>query len=414
MITQQIQREYGNRYVQRIVAHIQRRRAEAAQRNSNIRLVDPDRQVVESQINDSPESEYEGDATAARSAVVPVVSSDLSQAPQDLRRWVRPGEDTEANRFLDNLDGMGKSIVELRTRSNELSTSVPAALRVHWVVGVGGRRIEAYQTASDIGAEIGTALRLAKPGTPTLDQLKEDVERIGAQFNTLRNKLSKFEADYAKLMPAIKNQLQQHGLINDVVAAKQGVDKLKQWRDVAAAIQAMNAPAIGPALAAFGENLSPKLFKEDHVEDARKLGDGAPKKQAVVQFLTHLFSTGQATLNVWSKGYPTNFDLRTGEFGAEWHVTSGDAPWLGKKWVFHAHCESIRDSESGNYEGFRFKPNLGANHLKMISEKMAPGVQLDLPLTPQDLKEMAEPYQEEFYKRFRDDSTFRDALKKAR
>lgn len=325
-----------------------------------------------------------------------------------LQRWVSPAEDAAANRLRDNLDGIENSVNIQRNRARDLSTAVPLSLRAHWAVP----RITAYQIADDLRVDVGTAIRLAQPATRTLANLRNDVQALGARLNQLRGVLDTFSAGYDRYANRIAEQAVRHTNLDQILLEPNGAAKLTQWQNLATAVQTMNLENIALGINAFNANIDSGTFTEDEVVAARLMVP-CQQKNAIIQFLTELFASGQLQLSTWAKSYPTDWDLRTGEFGAEWHVKCGTQGWIGKKWVFHAHCETTRN-DSGQHDGFRFKNILGTNHLKMISERMAAGVQLDLPLSAGTLNAMAAPYQDEFLDRLQNDATFRQVLKKSK
>jgi len=326
-----------------------------------------------------------------------------------VQRWVQPGEDAAANRLKDQIDGIEASATVQRDRARDLSTAVPATLRAHW----GANYITAYADANAIRLAAGQAQAAAQPATRTLNQLRADVAGLGGQLNPLRTRITNFENHYQGLAARITAQATRQATVTDMLADGNGAAKQAEWTGLATAIETMNLPVMTTSVTAFEAQLGSGLFSEQEVAAVRLAGSPAARKSAVIQFLTELFASGQLVLDTWSKGYPTAFDLRTGEFGAEWYLRCSTQRWLGAKWVFHAHCASTRDGD-GNHNGFVFKNILGCNHLKMQSERMALGVALDLPLSAGTLAAMAAPYQEEFRTRVQDDSTFRAALRHAR
>jgi hypothetical protein len=327
-----------------------------------------------------------------------------------VQRWVQPGEDAAANQLKDRLDGIEASATTQRDRARDLSTAVPASLRAHWG---GANYITAYADANAIRLGANQAQAAAQPATRTLAQVRGDVTNLGGQLTPLRIQIDNFENHYQGLSARITAQAARQGTITDVLADGNGAAKQAEWTGLATAIQTMNHAGMTAGVGAFEAQLGSGLFSEQEVAAVRLAGAPAARKSAVIQFLTELFASGQLVLDTWSKGYPTAFDLRTGEFGAEWYLRCSTQRWLGAKWVFHAHCASTRDGD-GNHTGFVFKNILGCNHLKMQSERMALGVALDLPLSAGTLAAMAAPYQEEFRTRVQDDSTFRAALRHAR
>jgi len=326
-----------------------------------------------------------------------------------VQRWVQPGEDAAANQLKDRIDGIETSATAQRDRARDLSTAVPATLRAHW----GANYITAYADANALRLAAGQAQAAAQPATRTLGQLRGDVAGLGGQLNPLRTRIDNFENHYQGLSARITAQATRQATITDVLADGNGAAKQAEWTGLAAAIETMNLPVMTTAVTAFEQQIGSGLFSEQEVAAVRLNGANANRKSAVIQFLTDLFSSGQLVLTTWSKSYPTAFDLKTGEFGAEWYLKCASQAWLGAKWVFHAHCVSTRNRDN-HHDGFQFKNILGCNHLKMQSERMALGVALDLPLSVGTLAAMAAPYQDAFRTRVQDDSTFREALKKAR
>jgi hypothetical protein len=327
-----------------------------------------------------------------------------------IQRWAQPGEDAAANRKRDQLDGIERRAIEERDRARDLSTAVPASLRAHWA---GANYIDSYTDANALRLNATQAQALAQPATRTLAQLSGDVQQLGQQVAPLKARIDAFEVHYQGMTAAINAQTARQATLTDVLADGNGAARQAQWTGLATAIRTMNLGAMTANLAAFQAPLATGTFNEAEVAAVRLAGAPAARTNAVIQFLTELFASGQLVLDTWSKTYPTNFDLKTGEFGAEWYLKCAGQAWLGQKWVFHAHCVSTRD-DHGNHTGFQFKNILGCNHLKMQSERMALGVALDLPLSAGTLTAMAGPYQDLFLTRMQDDSQFRAALKKAR
>jgi hypothetical protein len=336
-------------------------------------------------------------------------SRDGASSAGPVQRWLVPGETAQANKLLDRLDGIADSARTQRDRARDLSTVVPVSLRnPHWP----SPYIVAYQDADNIRVSAEQAAALPQ-ATTTLATLRNHVVQQGQALNTVKARLTAFENHYNGLKPQIDQQSARYGTIDQVMLEVNGAGKLGEWTQLALAIHGMNQVNMTNAVAAFTLRLDSGTFSETDVAAARLLGDGQ-RKRAVIQFLTELFTSGQLRLDTWSKSYPTAFDLRTGEFGAEWHLSCSSQRWLGQKWVFHAHCITTRDPDTNLHNGFMFKDILGTNHLKMTAERMAAGVQLDLPLPAATLTAMAATYQAEFQERLANDSTFRQTLKKAR
>jgi hypothetical protein len=337
-----------------------------------------------------------------------VTSPKTAVAAPLLQRWEQPAEKDQADEQLAHLDGIKTASQTLMDRARELSTRVPLGLRRRWPGGVGDR-VTDFEKASGLLASVGRAIDRVRPDSSTVAELRAVVVDHGRLLNPIRQTLALFEAAYTHHEPAILEQDHRCTGMLDLLNQPEGAPKLGEWTAVATAVRTMDDHGIGVSLLAFQGVLTTKVFDPVDVEAARLLSNAEARKKAIVQYLTDLISTGEVQLTTWAKFYPTAYDLRTGEFGAEWHLSS----WLNGKWVFHAHCESIRDPQSGVYLGFRFKPIVGTNHIKMIRERMAAGVQLDLPLSAGVLTLMAAPYQQQFQNRL-EDSQFQAALKKSR
>ncbi len=386
----------------------QRKLREAADGSPQVQRL----QLVQAMANNRP-----GVGTMAKPAVNSIViqphgpiqlSHIADSKSQPIQRWAVPAEDAEANRQKDHLDGIERAAGVQRDRARDLAAPISPSLKVLWAVP----QLTAYDTANTLRINTAAANQAAQPATRNLVDIKTDVRTLGQRLTQLKAQLDTFEAGFTPFTVRINQQVQRHGNLSDILAQPNGAAKLAQGQNLATSIQTMNLVNVGAELTNFEANISAATFSEGEVAAARLLGEG-PVKNAVVQFLTELFATGQLKLDTWASSYPTNFDLKTGEFGAEWYLKCSTQRWIGQKWVFHAHCETIRD-EHGHHAGFRFKNILGTNHLKMTTERMAAGVQLDLPLSADTLAAMAAPYQDEFHRRLSDDSVFRETLKKGK
>ena len=300
------------------------------------------------------------------------------------------------------LDYFEQKAVEERTRANDLSMAIPDNLRQYW----SQRKVSGYYDADNLIRQIRT-----RNGDFPVNQLYMSVRLTVGDYFQLKARLDNFEMAYANIREQLSSQSQRFDQIREVLLNPKGAAKLAEWQGLATTIENMNVNNFMNDLASFSQNLNTNIFNENDVETARLLPNGNGQKAAVICFLKDLFASGLLKLDTWASFYPTDWDLMTGEFGGEWHLRCGQS-WINSKWVFHAHCESIKD-DSG-YIGFRFKSILGTNHLKMKTERLGRGVQLDLPLSQDTLDQMAVPYQQIFLTRARDDANFKSVLKKQR
>jgi hypothetical protein len=336
---------------------------------------------------------------------------DKAQVESNKLKTEKERLDREASPFtskLDNLDGIEGEATSLVNRANALTIQVPTSLRKYWKEN----QVFIYDIVGTFRAKVKATKEKAKPGKYPLEQVRKDVADHALRLLELRLAIKDCETIYAKYADTIAMQAARFAQLGNVLKEPQGKPKLAEWVALAEAVHAMNDKAIGAALATFRQDLEVGLFSEDEVAKAREMGDGKAEKVAVIDYLTDLFSSGKARLDTWSKTYPTAYDLKTGEFGAEWYVYAPGAKWLNANWVFHAHCETIRDKDS-TFIGFRFKAIVGTNHLKMINERKKASVQLDLPLSRQALDALAQPYQDEFLRRL-SSGQLEEAIRKAK
>lgn len=361
-------------------------------------------------VNDDKGLENEADIMGAAALQYKADSFATGQKPHEsntagsvvVQRWQIPQEDQEAGEKLDQLEQINVDLANLRLLILTLKNAIPVKMRAFWDTD-----FLAVTRANDLKASIDTKLRIANPQTSTLVNLTDDVAESARAFAALQADFNRFDAWYTLNEPKITERIDLH---DEILRHPAAAAKSAEWRAVALAVKDMNTGNIPALLATFNATTA---VGEAVVEAARLPAASAAEKQAVVDLLKNLFSTGLARLDTWAKSYPTSYDLKTGEFGAEWHVKSSYFPWLNGKWVFHAHCETTRNADGG-HDGFRFKDILGTNHLKMTEEKMMGGVQLDLALSRADLDNMAAPYQAAFFDRLSNDSVFKSILKKAK
>lgn len=370
-------------------------------------------------VNDDAGLEREADAMGAKAlltapTLVALRALDGGGAARPAQRWGLD-QDDQADALLNQMDAIKTAATTVMTRATALAARVPQTLRQHWPQNADGR-LAAYQEASDLRRDAQAAVTNS-PNTRPLDAMQADIDALNLRLTAQQAAMTTRETTYNGRDAAIIAADARRALIANVMTQQEGAGKLAEWQTLATAVRAMNDGAIGAALTPFHVQLGTGLFSEQQVENARKTGQpgtkGTPAGDAVIEYLTDLFATGRAQLDTWGKFYPTNYDLKTGEFGGEWHVTSSVGKWMNKGWVFHAHCEAIKD-QNAVYTGFRFKDVLGTNHLKMTRERMSAGVQLDLPLTRATLDTMALPFQQKFQDLLAEDGQLAAVLKKAK
>lgn len=156
-IVRQLQRDYGNHYVQRLVDHISRKRAEAVQTKLTV-----------GRAGDS--YEREADQIAKR------VTSSLKSSPAP--SFQTKGDDGPAEDLHKTIVGR----ITRRTLGKGASVSKPAAQRKEGFEGQIGLE------GGEAGADVERAIRDARPGgRPLPDEVRAPMERaFGADFSGVR------------------------------------------------------------------------------------------------------------------------------------------------------------------------------------------------------------------------------------